>query len=64
MPSRESEPQQHPDGGRRGDPQRQGGASEAGHLRPEIDAKEGKGDGERQIAQDRQQSSGQGSGQS
>lgn len=61
--------QQHPQsqqqqGGRRGEPGHEGGASKQGHLRPDIDANDGDDAMKRQIAQDRQQSSGQGSGQS
>jgi hypothetical protein len=60
--------QQQQQSGRRGEPGHEGGASKQGHLRPDIDATEGKDDGraerDRQIAQERQQSSGQGSGQS
>lgn len=57
--------QQQQDGGRRGDPGRQGGASKDGHLRPDIDSTDDTGRGAGgQIAQNRQQSSGQGSGQS
>lgn len=56
-------PQQQ-QGGRMGEAGHQGGASKQGHLRPEIDAKDPKGGKSGQIAQNRQQSSGQGSGQS
>lgn len=56
--------EQQEKGGRRGEPLREGGASKEGHLSPQIDAKGGKSDGGGQIAQNRQQSSGQGTGQS
>lgn len=48
------------DGGRGGDPNRQGGASKPGHLSPQIDIRGGKSEKGGQIAQDPQQSSGQG----
>ena len=54
---------QQQDGGRRGEPNHLGGASKEGHLSPQADVKGGKSEGGGQIAQDRQQSSGQGSGQ-
>lgn len=54
---------QQQQGGRRGEPLHQGGASKKGHLSPQIDIKGGKSEGGGQIAQDPQQSSGQGSGQ-
>lgn len=54
--------QQH--GGRRGDRLREGGPSQPGHLRPEIDAKDQTGENEGQISQNTQESSGLGSGQS
>lgn len=58
--------QQQQDGGRRREPSHQGGASKQGHLRPEIDARDGTANGKAdgQIAQKPQQSSGQGTGQS
>jgi hypothetical protein len=52
------------EGGREGDPGHLGGASKGGHLSPRADVKGGKAEGGGQIAQDSQQSSGQGSGQS
>jgi hypothetical protein len=55
---------QQQQGGRGGDPQREGGASKPGHLRPDIDEKDPTGGKKGQIAQNSQQSSGQGSGQS
>ncbi|HYE47722.1 MAG TPA: hypothetical protein VEA44_18285 [Caulobacter sp.] len=51
------------EGGRRGEPQHEGGASKEGHLSPQSDIRGGKSEGGGQIAQDRQQSSGQGTGQ-
>lgn len=48
------------DGGRRGDPNRQGGASKPGHLSPQIDIRGGESEKGGQIAQAPQQSSGQG----
>ena len=51
-------------GGRRGKTGHEGGAAKEGHLPPQIDVKDGKAEGGGQIAQDSQQSSGQGSGQS
>jgi hypothetical protein len=57
-------PKQQQQGGRGGDPQREGGASKPGHLRPEIDARDPTGGKQGEIAQNTQQSSGQGSGQS
>jgi hypothetical protein len=55
---------QQQQGGRRGEPNHQGGASKDGHLSPQIDIKGGKSEGGGQVAQDRQQSTGQGTGQS
>jgi hypothetical protein len=55
---------QQQQGGRRGEPAHQGGASKDGHLSPQADVKGGKSEGGGQIAQDRQQSTGQGMGQS
>lgn len=55
--------QQH-EGGRRGEPLHEGGASKPGHLSPQIDERGGKSEGGGQIAQESQQSSGQGTGQS
>lgn len=52
------------EGGRQGDPGHLGGASKDGHLSPQADVKGGKAEEGGQIAQDPQQSSGQGSGQS
>lgn len=54
------EPGTADDGGRGGDPNRQGGASKPGHLSPQIDIRGGKSEKGGQIAQDPQQSSGQG----
>ena len=54
---------QQQDGGRRGEPNHLGGAAKDGHLSPQADVKGGKSEGGGQIAQDRQQSSGQGGGQ-
>lgn len=51
-------------GGRRGDPTREGGADNEDHLTPQTDVRGGKSEPGGQIAQDRQQSSGQGMGQS
>lgn len=51
------------DGGRRGEPNHEGGASKDGHLTPQADVKGGKSEKGGQIAQDSQQSSGQGMGQ-
>ena len=61
----EHDNQQQQQGGRRGEPGHLGGASKDGHLRPDNDAADdtGKGGGG-QIAQNQQESSGQGSGQS
>ncbi|HSV04016.1 MAG TPA: hypothetical protein VLI41_12505 [Phenylobacterium sp.] len=56
--------QQQQQGGRGGKPLHQGGPSKPGHLRPEIDARDPTGGKHGEIAQNRQQSSGQGSGQS
>lgn len=57
--------QQQQDGARRGEPGHLGGASKDGHLRPDNDAMDRTGKGsDGQIAQNQQQSSGQGSGQS
>ena len=57
--------QQQQDGARRGEPGHLGGASKDGHLRPDNDATDETGKGsDGQIAQNQQQSSGQGSGQS
>jgi len=50
-------------GGRRGERLHEGGAAKDGHLSPQADVKGGKSEGGGQIAQDRQQSSGQGTGQ-
>ena len=59
-----TDPRTSQDGGRQGDASRQGGASQPGHLSPQIDetdpTAETRGG---QIAQDREQSSGQGGGQ-
>jgi hypothetical protein len=52
-----------PQPGRRGEPNHEGGAAKDGHLDPQIDAREDERR-DRQIAQERQQSTGQGSGQS
>ena len=52
------------DGGNRGDPNRLGGPSKPGHISPQADMKGGKSEDGGQIAQDRQQSTGQGMGQS
>lgn len=63
--NRRQQQQQQQDGGRMGDPGHRGGPSKAGHLRPEIDSTDETGEGRGgQIAQNRQQSSGQGTGQS
>ena len=51
-------------GAYRGEPNHEGGASKEGHLTPQADVKGGKSEGGGQIAQDRQQSTGQGMGQS
>jgi hypothetical protein len=51
-------------GGRRGEPNHEGGASKDGHLSPQADVKGCKSEGGGQIAQDREQSTGQGMGQS
>ncbi|HEY8616011.1 hypothetical protein [Phenylobacterium sp.] len=51
-------------GGRRGEPNHLGGTDKDGHLNPQVDRKDGESEGGRQIAQDSQQSSGQGMGQS
>jgi hypothetical protein len=64
MNDNQQQQQQQQDGGRGGDPNRLGGASQDGHLSPQIDQKDGKSETGGQIAQDRQQASGQGSGQS
>jgi hypothetical protein len=64
MPGEEHNKQQQQQGGRRGEPLHEGGASKEGHLSPQSDVKAGKSQGGGQIAQDRQQSSGQGMGQS
>ena len=54
-----------PEGGRQGVRNREGGPSQDGHLSPQIDRKDPTAETEDgQIAQDRQQSSGLGSGQS
>ncbi|HEY8572777.1 hypothetical protein [Phenylobacterium sp.] len=60
----EQDKQQQQDGGRRGEPNHEGGAAKDGHLSPQTDIKGGKSEGGGQIAQDSQQSSGQGMGQS
>jgi hypothetical protein len=52
------------EGGRRGKEGHLGGGDKDGHLTPQADAKGGEAEGGRQIAQDSQQSSGQGMGQS
>ena len=54
---------QNQEGGRRGEPRHEGGADKDGHLTPQIDVKDGTSEGGGQIAQDSQQSSGQGMGQ-
>jgi hypothetical protein len=64
QPGRQDVQKQQQQGGRGGDPQREGGASRPGHLRPDIDARDPTGGEEGEIAQNTQQSSGQGSGQS
>lgn len=51
-------------GGRGGDPAKLGGASKQGHLSPQIDERDGTVKKGGQIAQSRQQASGQGSGKS
>lgn len=60
-PQTDGQPQDQ--GGRRGERLHEGGAAKDGHLSPQADVKGGKSEGGGQIAQDRQQSSGQGSGQ-
>lgn len=55
---------QQQQGGRMGEPRHEGGASKPGHLRPDIDAKDPTGGKDGQIAQNTQESSGQGSGRS
>jgi hypothetical protein len=64
QPGQQQNQNQQQQGGRRGEPGHEGGASKSGHLRPEIDAEDARAERDRHIAQERQQSSGQGSGQS
>ena len=64
MAEGEEHNKQQQEGGRRGEPLHEGGASKEGHLSPQADIKGGKSEGGGQIAQDRQQSTGQGMGQS
>jgi hypothetical protein len=64
MPGEQHNEQQQQQGGRRGEPLHEGGASKGGHLSPQADVKGGKSQGGGQVAQDRQQSTGQGMGQS
>lgn len=64
MTQQQNQSQQQQQGGRRGEPNHEGGAAKDGHLTPQADVKGGKSEGGCQIAQDRQQSTGQGMGQS
>ena len=59
-----SKPKTGEDGGRKGEPNREGGADEPGHLSPQIDRNDPTAERGGQIAQDSQQSTGLGSGQS
>lgn len=57
---RDTTPKDQADGGRGGDPGKLGGASEPGHLSPQIDERDGTVKKGGQIAQSKQQASGEG----